>query len=256
MNTAEIIDMYVNQNLSTHIIAKKFNTYPNKIRRIIKGSGYELKDRRDAQLAALESGRQTHPTRGKKRDLNTKTKISESVHKNWKEISEEERQKRVEKSQDQWNSMTEAEREELRKAAAQAVRQAAKDGSKMEQYLLHLLRKNGYDVLFHKHGLIVNSHLEIDLFIPALKTAIEIDGPAHFMPIWGEDNLQKHIKSDAQKSGLLLAEGFVVIRIKHLTKSLSEKNKRDILQSVMSELAKIKSEFPEKSNRYIELEVK
>ena len=31
----------------------------------------------------------------------------------------------------------------------------------------------GYDVIFHKRGLVENENLEVDLFIPALKTAIE-----------------------------------------------------------------------------------
>ena len=56
-----------------------------------------------------------------------------------------------------------------------------------------------------------NENLEIDLFIPALKTAIEIDGPAHFLPIWGQQSLERHIRADAQKAGLLINRGFVVL---------------------------------------------
>ena len=83
----------------------------------------------------------------------------------------------------------------------------------------------------------------------------------HFFPIWGDDdvqkqaNLQKRIKADAHKSGLLLAQGFVLIRVKHLTKSLSEKHKRNVLESVLELLNKIEKKFPPKTKRYIELEV-
>ena len=97
--------------------------------------------------------------------------------------------------------------------------------------------------------------MEIDLFIPELKIAIEIDGPAHFFPIWGAGNLQKHIKADAKKSGLLLSQGFVVIRVKHLTRNLSEKHKRDVLKQLTVRLLEIRKKFPIKSKRYIELEV-
>ena len=151
--------------------------------------------------------------------------------------------------------MSEVERDNLRKVAAEAVRRAAKEGSKMENFLLDKLTHAGYDVIFHKTGLIPSENLEVDIFLPAINTAIEIDGPAHFLPIWGEENLQKHINSDAHKSGLLLSSGFVIIRIKHLTKSLSEKHKRDVLDQLLALLKKISNSFPPKHKRYIELEV-
>ena len=132
----------------------------------------------------------------------------------------------------------------------------------MENFIKAELTKLGYDVIFHHTGLIPNEEFEVDLFIPAVKTAIEIDGPSHFFPIWGktdedrEANLQKRIKADAHKSGLLLTQGFIVIRVKHLTKNLSEKNKRDVLEQIVERLDKIKKKFPTKTKRYIELEVK
>ena len=39
MNENKIIDMYENQNRSTYEIAKEFDTYPNKIRRILIKNG-------------------------------------------------------------------------------------------------------------------------------------------------------------------------------------------------------------------------
>jgi very-short-patch-repair endonuclease len=260
-NITDIVDMYCNQNCSTYVIAKKYNTYPNKIRRLLIKHGIELDDKSTAQKKALESGRSKHPTQGTRRPESVKISISESVHNHWKGLSEEEYQNRVEKARQQWDEMSEADRKALRDAAALAVREASKNGSKMERFVLDKLRREGYNILFHKKGLIPNNELEIDLFIPELQVAIEIDGPAHFLPIWGETEaekqtiLQKHIKSDAHKSGLLLAMGFVVIRVKHLTKSLSEKNKRDVLEKILEELVKIRKQFPPKTKRYIELEV-
>ena len=107
MNEPEIVDMYVNQKLSTYVIAERLNTYPNKIRRVLKKMGIELNDRSTAQKQALESGRTEHPTRGKKRSINTKKKISESVYKQWKNLSEEDRQKRIYKAKQQWYNMSE-----------------------------------------------------------------------------------------------------------------------------------------------------
>lgn len=261
LNITDIVDMYVNQNCSTYVIAKKYNTYPNKIRRALIKHGIELNDKSTAQKKALKAGRSKHPTKGTKRPERVKIQISESVHEHWKSLSDAEYQDRVDKARAQWESMSEGDRKALRDAAAQAVRDASKNGSKMERFLLDKLTLEGYNILFHKKGLIPNNDLEIDLFVPELKVAIEIDGPAHFLPIWGETEaekqqiLQKHIKSDAHKTGLLLSQGLVVIRVKHLTKSLSEKNKRDVLDVVRTELEKIRKKFPSKTKRYIELEV-
>jgi len=261
LDIKDILDMYNNQDCSTYVIAKKYDTYPNKIRRLLIKQGVELDDKSTAQKKALKAGRSVHPTEGTKRSEKVKFLISESVYDHWQSISKKEREARVEKARKQWEDMAEADRKALRDAAAQAVREASKNGSKMERFLLDKLTQQGYNVMFHKTGLIPNDDLEIDLFIPELKVAIEIDGPAHFFPIWGKTSaekqkiLQKHINSDAHKSGLLLSQGFVVIRVKHLTKSLSEKHKRDVLKGVLTELTKIKKKFPPKTKRYIELEV-
>jgi very-short-patch-repair endonuclease len=261
LDIVDIVDMYVEQDCSTYVIAKKYDTYPNKIRRLLIKNGVQLDDKSEAQKKALKSGRSKHPTEGTKRSEEVKTKISESVYTNWQNLTPEEREQRSEKAREQWNNMSLEERKALREAAAQAVREASKKGSKMERFLLDNLRSKGYNILFHQEGIIPNENLEIDLFVPELKTVIEIDGPSHFFPIWGETdvereaNLQRQIKSDAHKSGLLLAQGFVIIRIKHLARSLSQKHQRDALGAIVEALENIREKFPTKSKRYIELEV-
>ena len=257
----DVLDMYIEQDCSTYVIAKKYDTYPNKIRRILMKQGIVLDDKSAAQKKALKAGRSKHPTEGTTRSESVKLQISESVYDHWQKITNAERSSRVEKARRQWEAMSETDRKALRDAAAMAVREASKNGSKMERFLLDKLTREGYNIMFHKTGLIPNKDLEIDLFVPELKVAIEIDGPAHFFPIWGKTDaekqtiLQKHINSDAHKSGLLLSQGFIVIRVKHLTKSLSEKHKRDVLKKVIEELVKIRKKFPPKTKRYIELEV-
>lgn len=70
---------YVDKQRSIHDIAKEHKTYPNKIRREILDSGYVLRDKSEAQKAALKSGRHKHPTKGKERPLETRLKIAASV---------------------------------------------------------------------------------------------------------------------------------------------------------------------------------
>ena len=74
--------------------------------------------------------------------------------------------------------------------------------------------------------------------VAAADVAIEVDGPSHFYPIWGYDNLQKHITADAKKSGLLLGAGLTVIRVANKAKTVSKKHERDTLKAVLEVLAK------------------
>lgn len=251
----KISDLY-DEGKSTYAIAETMGTYSNKIRRALKKLGKKMRSKSEAQSQAIAEGRHKHPTKGRKRTDEEKKKISEKVAENWEQMSDEEREKRCQRSKDQWDAMTKKEKDKFRDAAAKAVRVAAKEGSKLERYLRNTLPKHGYTVVFHKKKLVPNEKLEVDLYVPELKTVIEIDGPAHFFPIWGDENLQKHIAADAEKSGLLLSCGYVVLRVKHLSRSLSDKNKRDVRDAILKELEKIKNKFPTKTKRYIEIEVK
>ena len=249
-----LVGAYKREKRSTYDIAEELNTYPNKILRALKYLNINMRSKSSAQSNAIKQGRHTHPTKGKVRTEESKIKISEGMAKHWKDMEEEEREERSKKARQQWESMSESDKENLRKKAAEAVLKASREGSKIEKFLFNSLTNSGYSVLFHKKGLI-DDKFELDLFIPELKVAIEIDGPAHFFPIWGEEALQKNIRSDIQKSGLILGAGFVMIRVKNISKSLSKKSQRDTLNTVLSALQDVEKKFPAKKDRYIEFEV-
>tara|TARA_R100000008_G_C3581249_1_gene168657 strand:- start:5 stop:793 length:789 start_codon:yes stop_codon:yes gene_type:complete len=249
-----IIDQYTNHKKSTYEIAQELKTYPNKIRRALNTLGVDLRDKSKAQTIAIQNGRHEHPTKGKKRTEAEKVAISNGMATYWDEMEESERERRSKLSKKQWEEMSDEDKANLRRLAAEAVRKASKEGSKIEKFILEGLTKAGYDVIFHKRGLVANDKLEVDLFIPSLRTAIEIDGPAHFLPIWGQKNLEKHIKADAQKSGLLINRGFVVLRVKNITRNLSQKKMRETLTGVVEQLEKIEKKFPPPTKRLIEIE--
>ena len=250
-----IIEQYTIQNKSTYEIAQELKTYPNKIRRALNTLGVPLRDKSAAQTVAINSGRHEHPTRGKKRTEAEKVAISNGMASYWDEMEDDERKRRSELSKKQWAEMSDADKANLRQLAAKAVRKASKEGSKIEKFIHEGLTKAGYEVIFHKRGLVANDKLEVDLFVPSLKTAIEIDGPAHFLPIWGEESLQRNIRSDAQKAGLLINRGFVILRVKNIIRNLSQKNMRDTLNGIIVELEKIEKKFPPVSKRLIEIEL-
>ncbi len=256
INKDKLIDLYVRQKMSSYEIANIFNTNSTKILRALTFLGINRRGYSEAQTHSLEKGRSSHPTKG--RPLNTahKEKIGHARMKAWANMSGEERMEMSRINKEKWDAMSESEKEELRSLALQAVREASQSGSKTERHIKNGLEANGYTVEFHKTGLVSHSTLEVDLFLPELKTAIEIDGPGHFSPIWGEEKMRKQQSADNVKQGILMDTGYVVIRIRQLDKTVSLTRMNMLLKVILEEIAKIQTKFPEKSKRLIEIEVK
>lgn len=254
-STAYYDKEYVTNERSPQDIADEWNTYPNKIRRELKKLGYPLRDKSKAQAVALKTGRHKHPTEGSHRTESTKIKISEGMADNWKSIDVTERERRSATGRSQWENMSDLEKSEFQRVSLEAVRETSREGSKMEKCLYNGLQKLGYEVLFHSEHILPNTRLQADLFIPSHKTVIEIDGPSHFLPIWGQESLDRNIKADQEKNSTLLTYGFVVIRVKHLAKTTSQIHERQVITKVNDILEKIKTDFPELQNRLIEIEV-
>lgn len=255
MDEQKIVDMYTNENKSTYEIAEAMQTYPNRIRRILIRHGVNLKTKSEAQKNAIQNGTSTHPTMGKHRSYSEKLKISSGLKNYWKTMSKELYAKRIEQSKNRWDNLSENDKQNMTSAAIKAIQLAGKEGSKLEKFLRHEIEQGGYTVEFHKKNLIANTNLEIDLYIPEVKAIIEIDGPSHFFPIWGEEKLQKQIKADFDKAGLVLNKGYVVIRIKNLSDSVSLATKEKLKVDVLHMLNSIKKSFPAKTERYIEIEI-
>ena len=62
---------YSVKNRSFSDIAKELGTYTNKVVRAARKHGIDIRDRSEAQKAALKNGRHKHPTKGKKRSNKT-----------------------------------------------------------------------------------------------------------------------------------------------------------------------------------------
>ena len=107
----------------------------------------------------------------------------------------------------------------------------------------------------HKKGLI-EGNFEIDLLLPELNTIIEVDGPQHFLPLFGEEKLAETIKLDSVKNGLLISKGFCVIRIKYLCRNMNQSVERKLWELVSKQVEKVQDKFPPKTKRFIELEIK
>lgn len=224
---------YSQNERSTASIAAEIGTYSNYVNRALKHHGIHVRTASEAQKASLSTGSRKHPTEGTKRSETTKTKIAASVAKAWKALSDEEMKLRVERSREYWMGIDPEEKERIKTLATEGIRRAASEGSDLEKYLVKSLLGLGYKVEWHAECLIHNEKMHVDILIPQAKIAIEVDGPSHHLPIWGEENLEKAIFADQRKNGLLLGEGYTVIRLKCLLKTVSAYRKRVILKNLL-----------------------
>lgn len=205
--------LYTIENKSFADIAVIYGTYPNKIRRDAKVLGLSIRNKSEAQKNALNTGKHKHPTKGTQRTIETKQKIGEGVMCSWDNLSNEQLEKRKETAKKNWQDKDDNEKQNMHKAAMDAVRVASKQGSKLEKFLLSRLLSDGYSVEFHKEQSLVNTKLQIDLFLNNMNIAIEVDGPSHFEPVWGEDSLKKNMVYDKKKEGLITGKGWHLVRI-------------------------------------------
>ena len=254
MNNEErkILKLYQDKRWSTYQIAEKLNTYPNKVRRILTKNGIKLRNSKNAQTNALKKGRAVHPTAGNSMSEKTKQKISETQGKVWDSLNKKEKQYRSDIGKAAWEKKSDEEKANFIAQAQEAIRKSSRLGSKLEHFLLAELGKQNLRVEFHKEHWLQNQNLQVDIYLPEYRTVIEVDGPSHFKPVWGEENLAKNIKADQQKTGLVLNSGLVMIRIKQ-DQALTQRFMRHTLEKLLNLLVKIKQDYPEENERYFEI---
>lgn len=231
-----LTELYCDKKQSFKDIANKYNTYANKIRRDAKKLNIQIRTKSEAQKNALETGKHAHPTKGKIRNDETRNKIGNGVMKSWDNLTNDQLEQRKEKAQKNWLSIDEEKRIHMQQAANKAVRQSSKVGSKLEKFLQTKLIGSGHKVDFHKEQSLVNTRLQIDMFLPNLNIAIEVDGPSHFVPVWGEDALARNKNYDQKKEGLILGRGWHLIRIKQ-TKDFSNARGNKIFEQLVRSIA-------------------
>lgn len=246
-----LTSLYEKQKQSFADIAKKYNTYPNKIRRDAKKLNISIRDKSEAQKNALSTGKHKHPTKGKQRDNSTKQKIGMSVLKSWNSLSNTELENRRNKAKENWDSLSEDMKQHMLSKANNAVRKASKEGSKLEKFLLTKLIESGYKTIFHQEQFLSNTKLQIDLFIPTMNIAIEVDGPSHFSPVWGDDALTRNKSYDNKKEGLLIGKGLILIRIQQ-TKDFSNTRAQLVFDSLLKVIEGIENKTLQEKTYTIE----
>jgi hypothetical protein len=234
-NISQLVISRHNEGWSTYRIAEELGPgyYPNKINRILRKAGVKPHSRSKAQKLNLASGRSKHPTEGKKRTYETKLKISKGISETYRSDPSN-KEKRSAISKELWAEKSEAEKANLSHKAAVGVRKAAVEGSRIEKYIVNQLKKMHYDVNVHTK-LFFNQALEVDIFIPALNSVIECDGPSHSQPIYGEEAFQKTQRSDAEKNGLVMQK-YNLIRLQTLSKKYTAAYARRVWDRLIEKL--------------------
>lgn len=251
MDELKIVEEY-RAGKSTCVLAKEYDTYQNRIARILKKHNEPLRTSSEAQKIALEAGRSEHPTQGKKASEETKVSQSKSQTKRWATMAEADKIEFKEGAKERWETRSLESKKAMLTKAGYALQKASKEGSKAEKHIYSKLQEAGYTVVMHKKGLIPGDY-ELDLYLPETNIVIEIDGPQHFLPVFGEELLAKNIRYDTIKNGLLMNKGITVIRVKYIIKHLSEKVKRELWDKILNTIIGITSGVI--INKLVEIEI-
>lgn len=250
----QLFKKYVEEEKSTYEIAKDIGTYAGAIRRLLHKYEIPVRDLSSAQKMALEKGRSSHPTEGKKHSEEAKKSISEKNYSNYYELTKEEKQRRSNISKKRWEERPEEEKEIFRNKGIEAVRETATHGSKLEKFICAGLIRCKYPVDFHKQF----DQQHIDIFISKKigsfsGVAIEVNGPSHYKEIWGSQAFERQASSDAKKFGFFAGKNFLAIVVKNISGKCSQAKMNIALKEII-DILELTEEGGIKEN-YYEVEI-
>lgn len=228
LDYAFLMNEYITNQKSAQQIAGENNTYTLRVIRLLKKYGIPQRDRSASLELSHKKGNRKAPFEDGMPD-EIKAKIGITSESKWDEARKE---RQAERMRQKWEGIPEEEKVETLKKLQRGLSKSSRMGSKLEKALEIYLVNQGYVCEPHKN-LLQNDKLEVDLYLPALRTVVEINGPSHYTPIWGEEALAKQQKADQEKRGLLLTSGFRLVNIRVL-----HKTSRTRLNRLVKELEK------------------
>jgi very-short-patch-repair endonuclease/DNA-binding CsgD family transcriptional regulator len=235
-----IYEHYINQQKSFIQISEETGINHATIRYHALRMGIPIRSRSDAQKLSQENGRAFNPTEGKSLSPAHRASIAKATSEHWKNLPPEEKEIRRQKSLEYAKNNPDKV-EKFFKAGQKAQKRVSKEGSNVEAFLLEELSQLGYWVEPHKKHAIQSENMHIDLMLKKEMIAIEVDGPTHLRPIYGQEDFDRKREKDQRKNGLLLQDGYSVIRIGvERARSLSAKTL--ILEELLKAIEEVKRE--------------
>jgi len=233
-------------------VAKKYKRSQSTVHRIFKKLGVKIRSASEAQKLALQTGRSKNPTAGVGHSVEARVSMSDKAANRWARMTPAERDKFKKSAKERWAKLSDADKKEMLRLAGVALRRVATEGSEIERYLESALIDAGFVVIKHVKNF-MGGEYEIDLLLKEDGIAIELDGPHHFLPIFGDERLEKTMKFDAAKNGSLIGMGLTIIRVRCMYKNLTEKMKRDTLSLILETVKKIRA--GEVTSKLVEVEL-
>lgn len=224
INEEEVRDLYLEQGKSMRNVAKAMGVPLATLSRFMKKVGIETRNKAQAQKNFLRD--HDHQMKGRKHTDETKKKISSSLGEFWDSLNDEEREEFKRKIgsawKRKWASMSELDRRTMMEGLSSRAKETQGQGSRLERFIAEELRKRGYIVEERSTHYTAGKDFEVDLALPNEMVALEVDGPTHFLPIYGEEHLEQQQHRDARKDDMINAVGYSVLRVRDNNGPLSQ----------------------------------
>ena len=224
INEQIVRELYLEQGLSMRAVAKKVGVPLATLSRFMKRVGIGARSKGEAQKNYLKE--HDHQMKGRKHSDETKKKISHSLGDFWDSLDDEQREEVKRKIgsawQRKWAGMSDQERKLMMEGLASKARDAQGNGSRLERFIAEELRKRGYTVEERSTNYTSGKDFEVDLALPKERIAIEVDGPTHFLAIYGDEHLAQQRERDARKDDQVNAVGYNMLRVRDNNGPLSQ----------------------------------
>lgn len=211
LNRDVLYKEYVENGKSFYQMEKEYGIPQARLRYQAKTMGIPIRTKEQAQQLAVKEGRCYNPSAGKPVSPEIRAKIARTLQERYKNMSEEEKEAKRERSRQQFKNNPEAA-QRFMKSGQEAAKGIAQKGSNVEKYIYKELLDRGYIVSQHRECLIQSEKMHIDLLLEREHIAIEIDGPSHLRAVYSEEDFVAKKEKDQRKNGLLLQDGYGVIR--------------------------------------------
>lgn len=210
------------ERLSTYGVADRLGCNQSHVVRLIAKFNKEhpkapinKRDKSEAQKNFIErSG--THQRSGTLHSDESKEKISDTMRDIYDSPQGDEiREKIANQRQEEWANLTEAQKANVLQNLKQTSRAKAQsgEGSKFENFLADELKGHGLKVEQRTKNYTPGQKFHVDIALPVERIIIEVDGPTHWSPIYGDSELLKVQQKDSAKDNILNMSGWNVLRV-------------------------------------------
>ena len=250
LDMAEVRRLIEDEKLSTYKVAERVGCNQSHIVRMVAkfnkqnpSNPINKRNKSQAQLNYIkQSGK--HQRDGTTHDEITKDLISDKMREFYDSPEGVEAKERIsEFRREEWAEKSEEERAAILVELQQANRakMQAGEGSNFENFLAEQLAERGYSVEQRTKTWTPGQRFHVDIALPNDKIIIEVDGPTHWAPIYGDDELQKVVAKDAKKDAVLTSNGWVVLRVQDSSGSTTRARFKRVLD-VLDEIKYSKAE--------------